>query len=218
MPDWLTWQVADSAFPTGAFVHSWGLESAWHHGELDSHDALGKFLDAAVQQAGFATLPLLNAGYQRLEDLEKLDALTEAFLINTVANRASRVQGRSLLATAARVWPSESLSALSCRAETIHSHVAPLSGAVFRAIGLSLPAAQQIVLYGTARGVLTAAVRLGIVGSYEAQRLQHACGPWLDAVATRCSALTPDDLAQTSPIADLLQSAHDRLYSRLFQS
>jgi urease accessory protein len=74
------------------------------------------------------------------------------------------------------------------------------------------------VLYGTARGVLTAAVRLGIAGSYEAQRLQHACAPWLDTVIARCGALTPDDLAQTAPIADLLQAAHDRLYSRLFQS
>ena len=218
MSDWLTWQVADSAFPTGTFAHSWGLEAAWHQGEIESHDALRRFLDAAVQQTGFATLPLLNAVYQRLDDLERLDALTEAFLINAVANRASRIQGRSLLATAVRVWPSESLAALSRRAEATHSHVAPLSGAVFRAIDLSLPAAQQIVLYGTARGVLAAAVRLGIVGSYEAQRLQHACAPWLEAVATRCSRLTPDDLAQTSPVTDLLQSAHDRLYSRLFQS
>jgi urease accessory protein len=218
MSDWLTWQVADSAFPTGAFAHSWGLEAAWQHGELESHDALRRFLDAAVQQAGFATLPLLNAGYQRLDDLERLDGLAEAFLMNAVANRASRVQGRSLLATAGRVWPSAPLSTLSRQAETTHSHLAPLSGAVFRTIGLSLSAAQQVVLYGTARGVLTAAVRLGIVGSYEAQRLQHACGPWLDAVAARCGALSPDDLAQTAPVADLLQSAHDRLYSRLFQS
>jgi urease accessory protein len=75
-----------------------------------------------------------------------------------------------------------------------------------------------VVLYGTARGVLTAAVRLGIAGSYEAQRLQHACAPELEAVAARCQALTPEDLAQTAPLIDLWQSAHDRLYSRLFQS
>jgi urease accessory protein len=74
------------------------------------------------------------------------------------------------------------------------------------------------VLYGTARGVLSAAVRLGIAGSYEAQRLQHACGPWLDDIARRCEGLSSDDLAQTAPIVDLLQAGHDRLYSRLFQS
>jgi urease accessory protein len=77
---------------------------------------------------------------------------------------------------------------------------------------------QKIVLYGTARGVLSAAVRLGIAGSFEAQRMQSECGPWLDRIANRCSALSTDDLAQTAPVLDLLQAGHDRLYSRLFQS
>src|SRR4029078_4431630 len=27
MNDWLTWQIVDSAFPTGTFSHSWGLEA-----------------------------------------------------------------------------------------------------------------------------------------------------------------------------------------------
>ena len=35
MSDWLTWQVVDSAFPTGAFAHSYGLEAAWQQGEVD---------------------------------------------------------------------------------------------------------------------------------------------------------------------------------------
>ena len=32
----VAWQLIDSAFPTGVFAHSWGLEAAWHHGERDS--------------------------------------------------------------------------------------------------------------------------------------------------------------------------------------
>ena len=218
MSDWLTWQVVDSAFPTGAFAHSGGLESAWHHGEIENLDAFRAFLDASIQQVGFAALPLVNAAYRKPEELEALDGLADAFLINTVANRASRIQGRTLAATAARVWPSDATAALKRRAGASRAHLAPLSGAVLRAIGLSLPAVQQVVLYAAARGVLTAAVRLGIVGSYEAQRLLYASGPRLDAIVARCGALTTDDLAQTAPIVDLLQSAHDRLYSRLFQS
>ncbi|NOT26498.1 MAG: urease accessory protein UreF [Acidobacteria bacterium] len=218
MSDWLTWQIVDSAFPTGAFAHSWGLEAAWQHGEVSNLSSLRAFLDASVQQTGFAVLPLLNAAYARTGDLEGLDALADAFTLNVVANRASRVQGRSLLATATRIWPSDPLLALKRQAEATCSHLAPVSGAVFRIVGLSLSAAQKVALYGTARGVLTAAVRLGIVGSFEAQRLQFSCGPLLESVAERCHALTPDDLAQTAPIVDLLQSSHDRLYSRLFQS
>jgi urease accessory protein len=61
-------------------------------------------------------------------------------------------------------------------------------------------------------------VRLGIAGSYDAQRLQHEVAPAMVAVAERCAALDENDLAQTAPLLDILQAAHDRLYSRLFQS
>jgi urease accessory protein len=216
--DWLAWQVSDSAFPTGAFAHSWGLEAAWQHGEVDDLDSLRLFLDASIQQAGFGSLPLVNAGYLAPDRLEALDGRAEAFLINPVANRTSRVQGRTLVATACRIWPSSALADLKARSDATRAHLAPLSGAVFLAIGLPLSTAQRVVLYGAARGVLSAAVRLGIAGSYEAQRMQFECGPRLELLAERCGGLSERDLVQTAPVLDLLQSRHDRLYSRLFQS
>jgi urease accessory protein len=218
MSDWLTWQIVDSAFPTGVFAHSWGLEAAWQQGEVDDLPSLRSFLEASVQQAGYTSLPLVNAAHRFPEQLEALDALADAFLLNTVANRASRIQGRTLLASTARIWPSAALAALQQRADTTCSHLAPMSGATFRALDVSLATVQKVVLYGTARGVLSAAVRLGIAGSFAAQRLQHECAPWLDRIAEQCRTLSVDDLAQTAPVLDLLQSAHDRLYSRLFQS
>jgi urease accessory protein len=221
MSDWLTWQIVDSAFPTGVFAHSWGLEAAWQQGEVDDLDALRVFLDASIQQTGYASLPLANDAYRWPERLEALDALAEAFLLNAVANRASRIQGRTLLGTAGRIWPSAALAALQARAEApgaMSAHIAPVAGATFRAIGVPLPTVQRVVLYGAARGVLSAAVRLGIAGSFEAQRMQYECSPWLERIADRCGSLSIDDLAQTAPVLDLLQAGHDRLYSRLFQS
>lgn len=218
MSDWLTWQIVDSAFPTGLFAHSWGLESAWQHGEVGDAPALGRFLDAVILQTGCAALPFVNDGFLHIDRLEALDRAAEAFLTNPVANRASRMQGRALIATTARVWPTGAVAALKARADEGYAHVAPLSGAAFRLVGIPLTAARRIVLFGAARGVLSAAVRLGIVGSYEAQRMQHACGGWMSAVEKRCAGLTVDDATQTAPVVDLLQSAHDRLYSRLFQS
>jgi urease accessory protein len=218
MSDWLTWQVVDSAFPTGAFAHSWGLESAWQHGEIDGPAALRRFLDASAQQAGHAVMPLMSTVYDDPDRLEAIDDLTEAFLLNVVVNRASRVQGRALSATALQVWPSPALDAVARRVEETCGHVAPVSGAVFRTIGVSRQTAQRALLFGTARGVLSAAVRLGIIGGYEAQRLQHASAAWLERVAVECAELTADDVAQTAPVLDLLQAGHDRLYSRLFQS
>ena len=154
--------------------------------------------------------------------LDELDALADAFLVNAVANRASRVQGRTLLATMRAasgrriVW--RRLDAT--RAGHCAAHAAPLAGAVFETMGLSLPTSQQRRAVSASRAAsLSAAVRLGIVGSL---RGAAPAAPTARATSTtswpRCGDLDAGDLAQTAPLLDLLQSAHDRLYSRLFQS
>ena len=218
MSDWLAWQIVDSAFPTGAFAHSWGLEAAWQLGEIDSPGALERFVAASIHQAAHGMLPLVNAAYRNPSRLAELDALADAFLTNAVANRASRIQGRTIVATAARIWPSDPLAGVEALARQTCAHAGPFTGGTFQAVGLTMPAAQRIVLYGVVRGVLSAAVRLGIAGSYEAQRLQYQSGSRLDTVLERCSTFDERDLSQTAPIVDLLQAGHDKLYSRLFQS
>lgn len=218
MSDWLAWQVVDSAFPVGVFAHSWGLEAAWQSGHVPDSKALQRFLRASIQQTGHGALPLLCAAYREPERWHVLDELADAFLVNSVTNRASRVQGRTLVATADRIWPSAEMTFLGAQVKIGRAHVAPVSGVVFRVIGLPFETARKVMLYGTARGVLSAAVRLGIVGSYDAQRMQHESGPWLETMLDQCRALGPEDVCQTAPILDLLQACHDRLYSRLFQS
>jgi urease accessory protein len=218
MSDFLTWQIVDSAFPTGLFAHSWGLESAWQHGEIGDADGVRAFAEEAIVQAGHATLPFVNAAFDTPEALDQFDLLADAFLANPVANRASRIQGRTLLATAVRVWPSTSLAALKTTTERTCAHVAPLCGAIFQALGLSRGTAHRVVLYGAARGVLSAAVRLGVVGGFEAQRIQYECTPLLERVAEQGAGIGLAGLAQTAPLIDLFQARHDLLYSRLFQS
>src|SRR5688572_19819228 len=218
IPEWLAWQVVDSAFPTGVFAHSWGLEAAWQQGEVATVEALHRFLQAAVQQTAHGALPLLAAAYRSPERWLALDELADAFLTNSVANRASRVQGRTLVSTAARVWPSDALTGLARSADSACAHVAPISGVVYRSIGLPIETARMATLFGTARGVLSAAVRLGIVGGYHAQRMLDDAGRGMTELLERSSGLEAEDVCQTAPVLDVLQAAHDRLYSRLFQS
>jgi len=214
----LSWQLVDSAFPTGGFAHSWGLEAAWQQGEVPDAEALGAFVRATIWQTAFGSLPFVNAAFDVPSRLSELDALSDAFLTNAVANRASRQQGRTLLATAARVWPTPALLDLETEERLLATHVAPLSGALFRAMGLARDTTQRIVLYLAVRGVLSAAIRLGVAGSYEAQRLQAEVSSDLDAALNRAAHLTERDVAQPAPLIDVWQGAHDRLYSRLFQS
>ena len=208
---WLVWQLVDSGFPAGGFAHSFGLEAAWQQGEVDGA-SLPAFVRDAVAQAGHSSLPFVLAAHDDPQSLALIDQRCDAFLRNSVANRASRVQGRAWAGTAARSFPSIQVSAVGCR------HFAPVFGATLRALGVERDDTARMFLFGTARGTLSAAVRLGIVGTNEGQRVLTDCGAQLDRIIQRCSDLAIDDAAQTSPLIDLWQASHDRLYSRLFQS
>lgn len=216
---WRVLQLADSGFPTGGFAHSGGLEAAVQHGEVRGAGELRRFVRDLLWQAGLGAVPLLNAAHREPSALPALDARAEAFLTNHVTNRASRTQGRAFLDTCTRIFPGPVAPLReAARAAGVSYHHAPLFGAVLHALDVTLPEAQQLFLSLTLRGALSAAVRLGIVGTHESHQLQHQATPLLDAVLEHCAGLDVDALAQPSPLLDLLGGTHDRLYSRLFQS
>ena len=95
--DWLLWQLADSAFPTGGFAHSSGLEAAWQHGELRGAPELKNFIEASLDQLGHGSLPFMHAAFDEPDNFPEFDRVNESFLTNHVANRASRLQGQALL-------------------------------------------------------------------------------------------------------------------------
>ena len=216
---WLLLQLSDSALPTGGFAHSGGLEAAAQQGEVRTGAELRRFLRDALWQAGHAMLPLASVAHADPAALPRLDARADAFLVSRVANRASRTQGRAFLDTCARIFPAEVTGLRkSARGAGLLLHHAPIAGAVLRVLGVERTHAQQLLLSLALRGLLFAAVRLGVVGTHEAQRMQHELATAMDEVLAACGELGEDALAQTAPLADLLGSTHDRLYSRLFQS
>ncbi|KAI0471864.1 UreF-domain-containing protein [Xylariaceae sp. FL0804] len=114
----------------------------------------------------------------------------------------------------------------------VSAHLAPLFGAVARLLGLSRAQAAHAFLLGHARALVGAAVRAGVFGPYQAQRV--LAGPalqgwiaglvrrdWLplqtveaEAVATVAAVAA----AQRVPAMDLWIGRHELLYSRIFNS
>ena len=213
--EWLLWQLADSAFPTGGFAHSNGLEAAWQQGEVGGRAELLAFLEASLKQVGHASLPFMLAAFDTPEALDQINAYYDAFTSNQVANRASRAQGRAFLAAVERIFEPEIGSRKS---ELKCAHFAPVFGVCLRELKVARETAARMFLFHHLRAVLAAAVRLNIVGPMEAQTLLRKLSPMAEVILQACDRLTLEQAAQTSPLLELWQGAQDRLYSRLFQS
>ena len=99
---WRLWQWIDSAFPTGAYAHSAGLE-AWAHlapRGADPEAAIASLLRSQAQLA----VPFVRAAFAG-EDPALLDAEYDACLWGESAHRASRAQGLALVfARVLDVW------------------------------------------------------------------------------------------------------------------
>jgi urease accessory protein len=217
---WRFLQIADSAFPAGGFAHSAGLEAAVSLGVVTRPEELEAYVRGLLWNTGHAALPFVAAAHGTPQELASIDARAEALLLNHVANRASRVQGRAFVATCHRVFGGDALDAIAraVRDRALAAHLAPAFGAVLAILGVARADALALHLYFALRGITSAAVRLGAIGPLEAQRLAARLGPLMDAIVAACSDLPLSAAAACAPVLDVVGAYHDHLPARLFQS
>ena len=218
--EWTFWQLADSAFPSGGFAHSAGLESAWREGLVTDAESLARFLETLVQDTSRGALPFLIAVHTGDQPLIRVDEWCDAFISNHVANRASRVQGRSFLAAAEAAFGFPEIVELRDRvaAGELVGHQAPLVGRVTSLLSLPLRRTVAWYLYTQLRDVVSAATRLNIIGPLAGQSLITRFGRFVQHEADEAMHRRVDEVAITSPMMELVATRHDQLYSRLFQS
>lgn len=218
--DTLLWQLSDSAFPAGGFAHSGGLESVGKWGLIRDEEDLVDFLYASLRGTACSQLAFVTAGVEEPENTGRIDGFCDAFLSNHVANRASRRQGRSFVMSSARVFRNPSVEKLERRARDneFPGHFAPMFGVVCGLLGLVARDVRRLYLFTSLRGLISSAVRLGLVGPIEGQGIQYRFGNRCTELADAFEEVPFEEATQINPVQELLQATHDRIYSRLFQS
>jgi len=218
-PEWLIWQLADSVFPGGGFAHSQGLEATWQLGEIDGEAGLTDFLQTALRQSTRGGLPFVLAALDGV-DLAEVDHACDLFLSSEVANRASRATGRGYLAACGRSLELPAIATIVTRIkdDRLPGHWPTIFGAIARTLDLSRLETARLFIFVSLRGIISAAVRLGIIGPIRGQAIQFQTYPLAESLAHRALEWTMDDAAQVAPLIELSQGAHDRLYSKLFLS
>uniref|UniRef100_A0A131Y9M5 Urease accessory protein uref posttranslational modification n=1 Tax=Rhipicephalus appendiculatus TaxID=34631 RepID=A0A131Y9M5_RHIAP len=211
-------QISDSAFPTGSFAHSAGLEAAYQRGFLTTSEKVEKFLLASTENVGSFSIPFVREAHQLWTDLEAiraLDRLLNASLSNHIANR-----GRSLIQTACATYKDVKLTEVQkwIYDGKLMGHQAVMYGLVCAFLGVPEDQAVMSFLFSSLRTTVAAAVRLGAVGTLEGQRMQFMLQSRIPEIIERHKHRTSDSAANVFPVVDVMQSSHDQLFARMFYS
>jgi len=207
-------QLADSAFPSGAYAFSDGLETLTVRGEVRTAADLHAFLcGQLVHGWGQQDAPACALAWQALpNELGELDALLSDLKLVRGPREASLRVGANLRRAALSLWPEE----LSTLPPTRHH--ATTFGAVAAVLGASQADTVGAYVSSWLLGRVAAATKLMKLGGLDAQRAARLA----EETAQRCvqDALraTADDLGGFSPLLDIAAAEQAGLDGRLFQT
>ncbi len=224
MTDLRLLQIADSAFPLGGFAFSSGLESAAKLGLIADLGAFRKYLKNYLHQTARSEIPFVKSAFELTgvgyQDLEPLYKRFNAFVTIPTMRQASVTQGRSLLlvfrAAYTDVCVDDFTSWLQERKLT--PHFVPTFGVCTKLAGLPIKDALFGYCYMALRDQISAAVRLGLSGPHEGQRLLWKVLDEAPEALSAVEGLSYHQAVRTCVSLDIAQASHSRLYSRMFRS
>jgi urease accessory protein len=210
-PHWLDLlHILDSSFPSGAYVHSAGLESI-----AGGREALESLLRLRIEQS-LARLELVFVLNAYAQDLVDLDQRYHALQLVREPREASAAIGTSFLRSVSDLVPDVRVGHF-LRAATYRHH--PIAfGAVAAALDVSPALAAEAFAFGSVRAQVAAAQRLGWIGQREAQQVLHHLKPDLVAAVATAWEIDVEDAGAFAPAWDIACMAHERADVRMFAS
>lgn len=206
-------QLADSAFPSGAFAYSWGLERASECGHVTGATFEAWLLAELVDRWGAFDRAILSDAFDA-EDPHTVDADTDLLFMVEPLRLKSAEAGQIFLSAMARLGdPVATRFRDAVLVGATAGHLPVAQGAVYRSMGLGLDLALCASAHAAAQGLASAAVRLGLVGALKAQRVLLNLQP---EIAPLTKPPSPDALpASFAPISEIamMQPADGRLFA-----
>ncbi|GJO15248.1 urease accessory protein UreF [Mycobacterium marinum] len=202
--------LADSRLPTGAHVHSGGVEEAITAGLVTNLSSLEAFLKRRIRSHGLVTASIAAAVQRGDLAPDGADRETDARTPSPAARDASRSQGRGLVRLARAIWPEAHWDALGAK-----PHLAVAAGRVGALAGLTPEHLALQLVYTTMTGSATAAQRLLALDPTDVAVLTFQ----LSELCTTTAAEAAIGLADLSdPLLDTLAQHHAERERPLFAS
>lgn len=217
----MTW--FSPAYPVGSFAYSHGLEWAHEAGDVGCAATLTDWLGDLMAHGAPRSDALLLAAAWRAARAGDAPALAEAAELGLALAASSErrlesvTQGAAFLAATRAAWPCPELDALKAAAPGDAPYPVVV-GAAAAGHGLALQPTLAAFAQGFAANMVSAAVRLGVVGQTDGQRVLAALMPTALELAAWATEAGLDELGACAFRSDLASLRHETQYSRLFRS
>lgn len=218
-------QWTDSAFPTGAFAHSGGLETYIQHGVIRNGRDLQRFIETKLESAAYTDFIVIHTAMRAYDRhdwtmLQELDVLCSASKPARETREASEKIGRRMLSSVLNVYPDERLTTYRAHLEQkiMIGHHAVVQGLACAALGIEPIAALSAFAYGLASNQTAASVKLMSIGQTQAQAVLAACGEAITRAVDTALSLTLEDFGCFTQGLDIRAMHHEHLFRRLFIS
>lgn len=215
------------AFPIGAFAYSHGLEYAVEAGLADDRarlDAWARHLlghgavrqDAVLLARAWREEPAVAHGAPGA--LRETAEIAAALKGTPELAQETLVQGAAFLRTVRAAWPAEGLDQSAEALSGLEVALPVAVGIACSCHRLPLPETLVVYLHAFCSNLVSAAMRLSVIGQTDAQRILAALEPDVLAAAKRAAEADPDDLGAAAAMVDWCSMRHETQHTRLFRS
>ncbi|WP_458414576.1 urease accessory protein UreF [Schinkia sp. CFF1] len=219
-------QLCDSNFPTGAFSHSFGLESYIQDNLVHNQATFSEWLDVYLnEQLIFSDGLATRIVYEALENgnieiLWKIDRMLMVQNLPRETRDGTQRMGESMLNLVGSLYEIPLLSQYKARIKRKQSfgHPAILFTIVAHHLGIPQKTTTLYYLYSNVSSLTQNAVRAIPLGQTAGQKIIQEFQAALVRATEKIQALDEDDFGIISPGLELSQMKHERVNIRIFMS
>ncbi|RBW70150.1 urease accessory protein UreF [Bacillus taeanensis] len=219
-------QFSDSNFPSGAFSHSFGLETYIQEQVITDKESFAKALSVYVEkQLVFVDGLACRLAYEALqqnktEEFLELDHILFASSLAEETRMGNKRIGERMAKLCIDLYSSSILInyVKQIKDKQAYGHSALVFAAVAYYLNVPKETALATHLFTAVSSLVQNAVRGIPLGQTDGQKILVEIQPLLDQAVKTILQLSKDDLGAVSPGLEIAQMRHERLHVRLFMS